>query len=91
MGMQGIRVGKWGMVLGMLGMQECGNAGNQGENAGNGGGNAGNQGGNLGTGCECGESGCFFVRIFMFIASAKIPEREESISPSSFHGQLPDY
>ena len=27
----------------------------------------------------------------MFIASAKIPEREGSISPSSFYGQLLDY
>ena len=27
----------------------------------------------------------------LFIASAKIPEREGSISPSSFYGQLPDY
>ena len=27
----------------------------------------------------------------MFIASAKIPEREGSISPSSFYGQLPHY
>ena len=27
----------------------------------------------------------------VFIASAKIPEREENISPSSFLGQLPDY
>ena len=27
----------------------------------------------------------------MLIASAKIPEREGSISPSSFYGQLPDY
>ena len=30
------------------------------------------------------------MRIFVFIASAKIPEREGSISPSSFYGQLPD-
>ena len=27
----------------------------------------------------------------MLIASAKIPEREERISPSSFYGHLPDY
>ena len=27
----------------------------------------------------------------MLIASAKIPEYEESISPSSFYGHLPDY
>ena len=27
----------------------------------------------------------------MLIALAKIPEREGNISPSSFHGQLPDY
>ena len=27
----------------------------------------------------------------IFIASAKIPERKGSISPSSFYGQLPDY
>ena len=27
----------------------------------------------------------------MFIASAKIPEREGSISLSSFYGPLPDY
>ena len=27
----------------------------------------------------------------MFIASAKIPEHEGSISPSSFHGQQPYY
>ena len=27
----------------------------------------------------------------MFIALAKIPEREGSISQSSFYGQLPDY
>ena len=60
---------------------QCRNAENQGGNAGNGRGNvrnAGNQGGNA-------------VRIFVFIASAKIPEREGSISPSSFYGQLPDY
>ena len=30
-------------------------------------------------------------RMFMHIASAKIPEREGSISPSSFDRQLPDY
>ena len=29
--------------------------------------------------------------IAMFIVSAKIPEREGSISPSSLYGQLPDY
>ena len=29
--------------------------------------------------------------ITMFIVSAKIPERERSISPTSFYGQLPDY
>ena len=27
----------------------------------------------------------------MLMAPAKIPEREGSISPSSFYGQLPDY
>ena len=27
----------------------------------------------------------------MSVALAKIPEREVSISPSNFHGQLPDY
>ena len=27
----------------------------------------------------------------ILIASVKIPEREGSISPSSFYGQLPDY
>ena len=27
----------------------------------------------------------------MFITSAKVPEHEGSISPSSFYGQLPDY
>ena len=30
-------------------------------------------------------------RIVVYIASAKILEREESISPSSFYGQLPTY
>ena len=30
-------------------------------------------------------------KIVLFIGSAKIPEREGSISPSSFYGQLPDY
>ena len=30
-------------------------------------------------------------RIVVYIASAKILEREESISPSSFYGQLPIY
>ena len=29
--------------------------------------------------------------IAMFIVSTKIPERERSISPSSFYGQVPDY
>ena len=43
------------------------------------------------SGWECRESGWFFVRIFVFLASAKIPERERSISPSSLYGQLPDY
>ena len=28
---------------------------------------------------------------FLFIALAKIPEREESISPSNFYGEQPDY
>ena len=37
------------------------------------------------------ESERFFVRIFAFIALAKIQESEGSISPSSFYGQLPDY
>ena len=61
-----------------------GNAGNQGGNAGNQGGNAGNQGGNAGNqGNSLWES--------LFIASAKIQEREGSISPSNFYGQLPDY
>ena len=31
------------------------------------------------------------MRTFVFIASAKIPEREGSISACSFHGELPDY
>ena len=74
--MRGIRVRMQGMEVGMQGIKV---------------GIWGIMVGMLGSGCECGESGCFFVRIFMFIASAKIPEREESISPSSFHGQLPDY
>ena len=30
-------------------------------------------------------------KIVLFIGSAKIPEREESILLSSFYGQLPDY
>ena len=30
-------------------------------------------------------------KIVLFIASAKIPEREGDISPFSFYGQLPDY
>ena len=30
-------------------------------------------------------------KIVLFIASAKIPEREGGISPFSFYGQLPDY
>ena len=30
-------------------------------------------------------------KIVLFTASTKIPEREKSISPSSFYGQLPDY
>ena len=30
-------------------------------------------------------------KIVLFIASAKIPDREGSISPSAFDGQLPDY
>ena len=30
-------------------------------------------------------------QIVLFIASAKIPERGGSISPSSFYGQLPNY
>ena len=30
-------------------------------------------------------------KIVLFIGSAKIPEREGSISPSSFYRQLPDY
>ena len=42
-------------------------------------------------GWENGESGRFFVRIFVFIASARTPECEGSISPSSYYGQLPDY
>ena len=32
-----------------------------------------------------------YVRMMMLIASDKIPEREGSISPSGFYGQLPDY
>ena len=30
-------------------------------------------------------------KIVSFIASAKIPERKKSTSPSSFYGQLSDY
>ena len=30
-------------------------------------------------------------KIVVFIASAKIPEREGSILPSNFYGQLPNY
>ena len=30
-------------------------------------------------------------KIVLFIGLAKIPEREGSISPSSFYGQLADY
>ena len=30
-------------------------------------------------------------KIVLFIASAKIPEREGGIAPFSFYGQLPDY
>ena len=30
-------------------------------------------------------------KIVLFIGSAKIPEREEGISSSSFYGRLPDY
>ena len=30
-------------------------------------------------------------KIVLFIGSAKTKEREGSISPSSFYGQLPDY
>ena len=55
--------------------------GNAGGNAGNGGENAGIAGGNAGNWHEN----------VVFIALAKIPEREVSISPSNFHGQLPDY
>ena len=32
-----------------------------------------------------------WMECFMLIASAKIPAREESISPTCFHEQLPDY
>ena len=35
-------------------------------------------------------SGVFTMNV-MVIALAKIPEREGSISPFSFYGQLPDY
>ena len=42
------------------------------------------------SGWEYRELGWFFLRIFVFIALAKIPEREESISASSLYG-LPDY
>ena len=31
------------------------------------------------------------VRVFVFMSSAKIPERERSISLSNFDGQLPDH
>ena len=31
------------------------------------------------------------IRCIVFIASAKIPERAASISPSNLYGQLPDY
>ena len=31
------------------------------------------------------------IRCIMFITLAKIPEHKESISPSNFYGQLPDY
>ena len=36
---------------------------------------------------------CICCRVLdaMLIASAKFPEREGSISPSSFYGRLPDY
>ena len=30
-------------------------------------------------------------KLILFIALAKIPEREGNISPSSFYGQLPHY
>ena len=30
-------------------------------------------------------------KMVLFIASAKIPEREGGISPFSFYGQLPNY
>ena len=33
----------------------------------------------------------FEEKIVLFIASAKIPEREGGISPFSFYGQLRDY
>ena len=41
---------------------------------------------------EARETDCYCCREVdaMLIASAKIPEHEESISPSSFYGQLPD-
>ena len=80
------------------------NVENQGGNASNEGGNVRNAGlrgirvgmGQMGLetqGIRKGmqESEWFLVRIFAFIASARIPESEESISPSSFYGQLPDY
>ena len=48
--------------------------------------------------CKCGhcknevrEIDCCREVDAMLIASAKIPKREGSISPSSFYGQLPDY
>ena len=31
------------------------------------------------------------LRCIVFIALGKIPERERSISPSNFYGQLPNY
>ena len=48
---------------------------------GNAGGNSANGGGNAGN----------WNGNVVFIALAKIPEREVGISPSNFHGQLPDY
>ena len=54
----------------------CGNAENQGGNVGNQDGNAGSGGGNV---RNMGNQGGNAVRIFVFIASAKIPEREGSI------------
>ena len=42
---------------------------------------------------EVREVDCFYFREVnaVLIALAKIPEHQESISPSSFYGQLPDY